>query len=294
MKDFKLIAGIHTLEIVYDKPILKTDIEQDVLQCYDRITIIKNGTGTKFVINPNKLSGDIFSYSEFKTALNTILAGAGIDTYIFTRIDFRLDSYEPEHYYKYKKLYRYLISAMSKIRIFKNKYLTEELISGKQISVSIKNDYIELEHYDRGHKSQITGNVMEHAKSRLEERTKRFGSKDIKNEFRVAWFAKWDEAVKSLILAEQAYNTELVQQYKQEKEIFPKRFTNIREFIRQNQDRIFSKRQLIDFLDKINAHNPTVIERNFKSDSGIEYITGKDVEAAVAEIKRATAAFFES
>lgn len=73
-----------------------------VAPCFDTLSSRENLSYSK--INANKLVGDLFSYDEFKTAFDTILGGAGIESYSLSRFDMRFDSFDPEHYRDYAKL----------------------------------------------------------------------------------------------------------------------------------------------------------------------------------------------
>ena len=108
LEEYNLTGSIHTLSI--KSPGIVEDIQEDVSNC-----IVSNSrhdpkeTTTTSTINPNKLVGNIFSYSEFETVFNTILSGAGIRDYNIIRADMRFDNYEPEHYRQYAKLNRFSV-----------------------------------------------------------------------------------------------------------------------------------------------------------------------------------------
>ena len=167
LDNYNLTGSIHTLSI--KSPGMVEGIQEEVSNCIVSNSQAKNGLTTTSVINPNKLVGDVFSYSEFETVFNTILAGAGIRDDNIIRADMRFDNYEPEHYRQYTKLNRYLISMLAVTYKTKNNYKTNDLFNQRQLSVAIKNDYFERENYDREAKSKITKNHQEPAKARLEE-----------------------------------------------------------------------------------------------------------------------------
>ena len=74
LEEYNLTGSIHTLSI--KSPGIVEDIQEDVSNC-----IVSSSrhdpkeTTTTSTINPNKLVGNIFSYSEFETVFNTILSG---------------------------------------------------------------------------------------------------------------------------------------------------------------------------------------------------------------------------
>ena len=310
LDEYNLTGSIHTLSI--KSPGMVEDIQEDVSNCIvSNSRQNQNGTTTTSIINPNKLIGDVFSYSEFEAVFNTILAGAGIRDYNIIRADMRFDNYEPEHYRQYAKLNRYLISMLAVTYKTKNNYKTNDLFSQRQLSVAIKNDYFEIENYDREAKSQNTENHEEPAKARLEERTvsrnwrniysktiPEVGSEDwnmklLKKEFTDGWFQRWDKAIQNIDKVHKKYNDELEKIYKEDRNSYPTRFRSLTDFLIQYQDCIFCKAQMIDLLSRFEeVKNPKQRAENNKKRYGIEYFSKKDVQAAINEVKRATREFF--
>lgn len=312
IEKYNLTGSIHTLAV--KSPGIVEDIQKEVSDCITTNSRTKNNQQTSTsIINPNKLVGDIFTYSEFETVFNTILAGAGIKNYNIVRADMRLDNYDPEHYRVYAKLNRYLISALAVTYKVKNAYRTANLFNQQQLSVAIKNDYFECENYDRAVKSEITGNTAEPAQSRLEERTtsrqwRRIYEKAkiekleiisdwsidaLKKEFTNGWFERWDKAIKNLDLVQQTYNNELEKLYNADKNSYPCRFRSLTDFVLQYQDCIFTRKQLIDLFTRLGIENPIRRAKNHKQRYGIEFFSKADVKHAIDEVKRATKNFFE-
>lgn len=289
LKNYSVTGSIHTLAI--KSPGIIDGIEEKVSGCIIANSQTQKGTTTTSIINVNKLYGDIFSFSEFETAFNTILAGAGIDDYSIVRADMRFDSYEKEHYRQYAKLNRYLISALAVTYKVNNSYKSTNLFTQKQLSIAIKNKYFECENYDK----EAESNGTDIAKSRLEQRSKSFQRNDLKSEFVDAWSKRWDKAIKNLTLVHKTYNNALERLYKEDKNAYPTRFRSLTDFLIQYQDCIFCKAQLIDLLSRFEeVKDPKIRAENHKKRYGIEYFSKKDVMAAVKEIKRATIEFFES
>ncbi len=289
LNNYSLTGSIHTLSV--KSPGIVEGIDQEVLNCIVACSHVQDGTTTTSIINPNKLVGDIFCYSELMLALNTILAGAGINDYSIVRADMRFDSYDAEHYKQYAKLNRYLISALAVTYKVKNVYHTKNLFTEQQQSIAIKNSYFEIEHYDKNAES----NGSDITKSRLEERSKRWTDRDLKREFINEWFRRWDKAAKNLNFVQEKYNDELEQIYRKDKNAYPKRFTSLTNFIIQYQDCIFCKKQLIDLFSRFpdEVKNPKIRAENHRKRYGIEYFSQKDIDKAIQEIKRATLDFFE-
>lgn len=291
LQEYSLTGSIHTMAVKSQG--IVTDIMDEVSNCITSSSQTKDGTTTTSIINPNKLCGDVFKYSEFETVLDTILAGAGIGDYNIIRADLRLDSYDEKHYKDYAKLNRYLISALAVTYKVRNCYKTNGLFSQRQLSVAIKNKYFECENYDKAAESD----GKDIATSRLEERSKAWTDNDLKKEFTEKWFNRWDKAIKNLDEVQKRYNDELEKIYKEDKNAYPRRFMSLREFLMQYQDCIFCKKQMIDLLDRIadgEIKDSKSYAENYKKKYGIEYFSKKDIERAIDEVKRATIEFFET
>lgn len=137
IKNYTLTGSIHTLQV--RSPDEVTETMQEVQDCIAASSREDKGQKvTTAVINPNKLMGDCFKFSEFSIAFETILTGAGIENYSIMRADLRLDSYDPEHYHLYSKLHKYLISALAVKYKVKNAYKTNNLFTQEQLSIAIK------------------------------------------------------------------------------------------------------------------------------------------------------------
>lgn len=306
LNNYNLTASYHTMAI--KSPGIVQGVQPEVAECISSSSRnTQHGAETVSVINPNKLLGDALGYTDFCAAFDTILAGAGIKDYSFIRADMRFDNYDPEHYHRYAKLNRYLISMLAVTYNVKNAYRTENLFNLRQLTVAIKNDYFEIENYDRAAKSAITQNHVEPAKARLEERTVSRGFRTaykaagedvtnldvLKHEFTDAWFTRWDKALRNMDQVHKRYNDELENIYKTDKDLFPKRFRSLTDFLIQYQDCIFCRKQLIELLSRFEeVKNPVNRAKKFKQNYGIEFFSAADVRVAVNEVKRATTEFF--
>lgn len=267
-----------------------------------------NASGdSSITINLNKINGDIFSFKDFIDTFEMLRNSLDIDNYRFLRADFRLDNYDSSHYQEFSKLNKYLISAMALTYEVKNCYKTDGLFTHKQLSIAIKNDYFQIENYDRAAKSKNTENHNEPAQARLEERTmarefrKSYGDASgasgmeiLKQEFTEKWFERWDKALNNLDAVADRYNNELEKIYNEYKDAFPVKFRTLTDFLIQYQDCIFSRKQLINLLERFpEVKNPKERAKSHKKRYGIEYIAKKDAKKAVDEIKRATLHYFE-
>lgn len=258
------------------------------------------------VINPNKLVGDCYTFTEFNDSFSALLEETGIEGYRIMRMDLRLDSYNPNHYKEYAKMHKFLLSCLAVAYEVKNVYKTENLFTNKLLSMAIKNDYLQCECYDRKEKSKLTKNHEEKGLSRLEERTM---SKEwrkiledeslsneevIKEEFVNNWIKRWKKAIslENIKKCEETYNAALADLYAEGKDAFPVQFRTLTDFLIQYQYCIFSSRQMVNLLKRIGVENAEVRAKNHKKRYGIEYFSQSDLKKAVAEIDRATKKFF--
>ena len=301
--NYKLTGSIHTMQIKSEYPCIN-ELDNRITTC-----LIKNGEEAKSIINPNR-NGDIFSFMQLKSVMEEILKSAYIDEYRIIRADLRLDSYESKHYKEYSKLNKYLISALAIEYSVENDYRACNLWTDKQVSLAIKNEYLEVENYDRSYKNTVLHDD-DKAKARLEERTKakqwrthnslqmcdnEKNMQMLEKEFVIIWGKRWKKAIRSenLKAVQDKYNDALAQEYFDGLNAYPVQFRSLTDFLIQNQKRIFTTRQMVSLLRRIGIENAEDRAKYHKKKYGIEYFSQADVKHAVKEIERATRAFFES
>ena len=308
INNYSLTGSIHTLQIKSsDIP----EIPVELQECISSSTRKNHGNIEAIsIINPNKLLGDCFSFIEFEDCLTSILEECCVTDYNLMRVDFRMDSYESEHYRLYAKLHKYLLSCLAVTYKVKNVYKTENLFSNQLLSMAVKNDYLQCECYNREEKSKLTENHVEKAKSRLEERTlskswrmiatkkieneKKSKLEDMEREFVTDWSNRWQKAIATANVEAvwSKFNCELAKIYQEDKTAYPVKFRSLTDFLIQYQDCIFCHRQMVQLLEMIGIENPESRARNHKKRYGIEYFSKSDLKKAVEEIKRATEKFF--
>ena len=289
LQSYALCGSIHTVAV--KSQVVVEDVQEEVADCIKASTRHeKNGSVTTSIINPNVLCGDLKTFDECCTAMQTILAGAGIDEYSVIRADMRFDSYDLQHYREFSKLNRYLISALAVTYNVKNCYCSVNLFSQKQVSIAIKNRYFEVENYDKAAESH----GKDPAASRFEIRSKFFSEQDLKKEFTEVWKKRFEKALKRLDEVHGTYNDALEDLYRDGLASRSVRFRSMTDFLIQYQDCIFCKNQLIEFLQRFpdRVKNPVSYAENFKKRYKIEYFSEKDVRYAVEEIMKAAGTFF--
>lgn len=291
LQSYALCGSIHTIAVKSQGVV--EDIQEEVTDCIKASTRHeKGGSVTTSIINPNVLCGDLKTFDECCTAMQTILAGAGIDEYSVIRADMRFDSYDLQHYREFSKLNRYLISALAVTYNVQNCYRSVNLFSQKQVSIAIKNRYFEVENYDKAAESH----GKDPAASRFEIRSKFFCEQDLKKEFTENWRKRFDKAMKHLEEVQGTYNDALEDLYREGLASRSVRFRSMTDFLLQYQDCIFCKKQLIEFLERFpdKIKNPISYAENFKKRYKIEYFSPKDVRYAVNEIMKAAGTFFSA
>lgn len=308
LSKYKLTGSVHTFQIKIPDTLPPIP---DYLTEAVKTHKTSDGKDTIAIINLNKMGGDIFSFTGFQEKMEYLKNILKFDFFNFQRSDFRMDNYESDHYARFAKLNRYLISLMAVQYEVKNAYRTENLFTQQQVSVSARNRDFQIENYDRAAKSRNTENHNEPAQARLEERTMaqewrtlyakaspKESSMDIfRRDFTENWFQRWRKSISkdNINSVMERYNYELERIYRHEKNVHPVRFRSLTDFLIAYQDSIFSKAQLINLLSRFpdEVKNPKTRAEHHKKKYGIEYFSQADIKKAVAEIKRATLEFFD-
>ena len=265
-------------------------LQREIEPCIQSSYFANTGI-TSCKINVHRLYGDIFDYDEFKTALNTILLDAGVEDYVITRLDVRLDSYDREHYKKYAKLNRLITSMLAITYHVNNKYRYTDLITHEQLSIAAKNDRFQIEFYD----NRLESREKDLAESRLELRSLKWNvePKNIREKFVNEWNTRLDKAIEKYERMQLCCNDELEKVYLRDKDSFPKKFSNLTNFLLQYQECIFTKEQMIDLLERFpEVKNAVNKEKNHRSKYGIDYYTIDDVKDAIGILKTSVEDYF--
>ena len=287
LKDYHLLAGIHTISIQTPEPLIVPENYKSVVSSISQ-NKEKNPTNS-IKLNLTNLGPNISTYSEFQDALTELMESVGCDNYIITRADLKFDMFDSEDYQKFSKLNRFLISMLASAYSVRNSYKTMQLFSQKQLSVAIKNKYMECENYDK----EAQSNGHDEAACRLEVRSKALHVKDLWHEFMEHWFARWDKAFACYGQTYRKYNQELICIYRNGKDAFPKEFLSLTDFLIKYQNCIFCKEQMVELIEMTGeVENPDVRVKNHKTRYGCEFFGEKDIQAAISEIKRATTQYF--
>lgn len=288
--NFKLTASIHTLSIRFHGLIQK--VEKIFENCiYTSFNANKDLTTCR--INVNKLCGDIFKFSEFKNVLAAILEQTDNTTYQINRFDIRFDSYDKTHYKRFWKLYRMLISLIGTTYATQKNYCSSEIFTDEKLSLSIRNNYFQIEYYDKEQQSK----GLDKAKSRFELRSlkQNLDIEDLSDAFFDTWKIRFEKSLEHFDEMQMRYNNELERIYKNDRAAFPRKYASLNAFLAQHQDCIYTKVQMIDLLKRFDeVKNPENRAKNFKQNYGIEYCTITNIKDFFDEILRAATEYFQS
>jgi hypothetical protein len=284
-----LTAAIHTIAVRTDSII--TPFFTQYKHCVTASRTAASGITTS-IINVNNFDNDVYCYTYFLQILSAIMQDAGITNYRIVRADFRIDSSDPTYYQAYKKLHRYLLSAIAVTYAVDNRYLTVDMITQQQLTVAIKNKYFEIEYYDKHLQSHGT----DQAASRLELREKSIkNNKNLADEFVKNWKNRLDKSICNLQAVQTAYNDVLVDIYDRQQDSQPRQFLTVREFVTRYEECIFTRKQMIDLINRIDSKcSATDFAKNYKCRYGIEFYSRADMRYMVDIINNKIDKFFSN
>ena len=273
----RLHCGFHTFTIKtewidYDRaaydPIVKS--------CSLKKVRGQDKTEFVLVLNPNRRAdGEIIeSYGQLESVLDDFRKNTSCADIKITRADFCFNSDGDRDFEMYQKLTKLLICCVAQKDGIKNSYLSKDLWTENNLSISTKNDYFELENYDKNAES---GGKSE-TKNRIEIRSKRMKG-DLETEFTVKWVERLRAAIEFFPEVQRHYNEVLMEKWAadQQRPTKQRQYTSVTNFILAKRDCIFSRRQLIDLLEKMGVNNPENAAHNFKSRHGIEFYSRTDL-----------------
>lgn len=271
-----LHCGIHTLSIISDTLVLNNIEGVETLKTYvNRTGEISYST----FINPNRFKNkEIYNFTEFNEVFSEIKQITGINDYLLSRVDLRFDSYDDNfnELYKMNKLVVLLASIAYNLN---NRYESIDPLTLDKLTIRVQSEYYEVENYNKA----IQSNYNDQAQNRLEFRSKALSktNKDI-SEVIQNWNKKLDLLQTEYIYLQRLCNNILVRQWGKENTLSVKDFS---EFARKYQDIIYTSEQLKNLLIILNKSGTPSSVYKFKERNNIEYITPKDLQAYINNIK---------
>lgn len=145
----------------------------------------------------------------------------------------------------YTKLNRLLIACFASATNDYNTYDTRNFWTGSTKSLATKNNYREVEFYDKQDESQRKSPYF----SRLEFRSLRMRG-DIETEFLIIWFDRLDRAVQEFENVQNKFNQYMAEVYLNDlkKKKHERQFLSINSFLMTRKDYIFTSRQMKNLL----------------------------------------------
>lgn len=289
LKNYHLLAGIHTISIRTPEPL---EVPRAYKNVVNSVSNNKEERVHTSKLNLNKITTNIYEYSQFQACLETLLDSAGVTDYEIIRADLRFDMFKQEEYELFAKIHRYIISLLATQYRVNNTYKTFDLFSQKQLSVAIKNKYFECENYDK----EVQSHGHDAAAGRLEIRSKCLKTRDLKKVFMQDWDRRWEKALAGIDAVNDKYNEELERLYKEGMNAFPTEFRSLTDFLIQYGSCIFNREQMIDLIRRTDntVSNPAKRVNNFKQKYGVDFYTEEDIRIVINEIKRARTQYFNS
>lgn len=305
---YTLSASVHTLQIWTEDEINQEALKQFVAgQIVNSYRCSLSGEKKFLVLNLNKIHGDIFSFREFCQVFDEVKNYLGIRKYHLQRTDFRFDSYEPDFFEKCFKIHRYIFTGLDYAFKFKNNYKVEDFYSEKDLSLTLKGRSFQVEFYNRQVKNIVMDNTKEQAQSRLEVRSlsriwssyrKKYSEIEeielIQREFQEIWQKRFQKAIEALQCAEDRVNQTLLSKWQKGQAESPQKYRNYIDFLCQNQELIFTRKQAVGLLKQMGIANPKKAVDNFVDRYKPKFFLKKEISKIQREIKKSTRDYFRN
>lgn len=292
------LNGIHTLSGYLPFQINPENVienERKIKKC--NYQVAKNRT--YLWLNPNKKGLNehlISSYSGLLSVIEGIFEELDADKaeYKIIRADFCFNSTE-DNYEDYKKLHRLLLSCLAKAYKYKNCYHTVDFWEDATLSIAIKKDDAEAENYNKAKQSW----GADESSNRLELRSKKCNCTiyELSEVIEIKWSKQLDRAIEHFEDVQKEYNGHLEHLYKAdlEKDSRDRNYLNLDAFLLQYKDCIFTRKQLIDLLNRFEeVKNPVKKANRFKEKHRIEYFSKADLLVVVRCLKEKMNDFFRN
>lgn len=296
LSDYALNASIHTFAVKSKGvPTLPSTYDLEAIRAVN----FPKMDSWVIRINLNKLSGDIFSYSEFQAHAAELFTHMQIPKCTYWRTDIRLDSYEDDfkEHYKLNTLLICLFSVL--LKDTNGQPISHILTHTKEFSdISTKNQYWEVKYYNKKFQTKDT----DPAKARLEFRSLKSTNEagHPPHEIKEMWFKKLDQLPMLYEDLQKDCNKNLYSAYidycnynsksQQKRDLITSFFNDY-----AHSMTVFTRHQLKEFLVMCGVKKERVEERTsyIYSKTHIEFFSKTDLQTYIAKIKTAMNDFFE-
>lgn len=246
------------------------------------------------IINPHNFGmGELTRYSLYEDVMAALTEKVQLYSYKYSRIDIRLDSFK-ENYLDYYKLNGLLVGLFSMAYKFKNDEPTESAgqMTRFKCGLCIKNQSMTIDYYDKKKESQDRFPC----KARLEFRALKLEAGNTPADVVNQWFKRFDKLDSYYELLQDKCNYRLYEYYlrwleqnrskKSERDMLTL-------FLRENQNTIYTMRQLEKFCRMCEVRNPASRAKNIKHTCGIEFFSLSDVRTYIDKIKKSITYYME-
>lgn len=253
----------------------------------------EDGYETYMRMNPNRNYNGYISteYTNFKNVMQDLFEELGVSDFEWKRVDLSFNTLDNKYFANYTKLNRLLIACLANSTNDYNTYDTKNFWNGKTKSLATKNQYREIEFYDKEDESRRKSPYY----SRLEFRSMRMRG-SIEHEFLEVWFVRLDNAVKEFEAVQDRFNQNMAEVYMQDlvKNKHDREFMSINSFLMTRREYIFTNCQLKKLLIMLGLTEKGAQNKayNFKKHHTIEYFRREDLEVIIADIKAKIIEYF--
>lgn len=244
-------------------------------------------------VNPNKnYNGYILTeYTDFKKVMQGVFDELEVSEFEWKRIDLSFNTLDNKYFSNYTKLNRLLIACFANSTNDNNTYDTKNFWNGKTKSLATKNQYREIEFYDKADESRYKSPYY----SRLEFRSMRI-RESLEHEFLEVWFERLDKALKEFEAVQDRFNLNMAELYMKDlgKKKKDREFMSINSFLMIKREYIFTNAQMKKLLVLLGLTEEEAKNKayNFKKNHTIEYFKYEDLEIIVADIKEKIIEYF--
>ena len=207
----------------------------------------ENRYETYMRVNPNRNYNGYISteYTNFQNVMQGLFDELGVSDFEWKRVDFSFNTLDNKYFANYAKLNRLLIACFANSTNDYNTYDTKNFWNGKTKSLATKNQYREIEFYDKADESKRKSPYY----SRLEFRSMRMKG-TIEHEFLNVWFRRLDNAVKEFEAVQDRFNQNMAEIYMADlaKKKHDREFMSINSFLMTRRDYIFTSCQMKKLL----------------------------------------------
>lgn len=290
LKESEVKCGVDTLEIISD-----TQSTADLAGLpFVRNTVTEYVADGKYRyrLNPDTALDEygIYEFGLYSATLDKMICEMQLTHPTKSRIDFRFDRFECGSYGKLLKLNIALLMLVGIKYKVKNRYLSEDLLTGKDLTARIQNKYFEMEFYNK-REQEPTGEVD----SRLELRSKCVEDGESEATLLDDWF---DTRFKRSVSRERysdlqdTLNYYLWERYQEEREQYPNLKTN--EFLYKHRIRLLTKKQLTAFYEKLGYKNPSASAREYIRTKHLETVNYCLIETYIDQLKQSAQTFMST